>query len=210
MSELFKEIEDDIKQEKFEKLWRSFGRVMVWASIGLVVVTVGFVLWQNNSQNAAEAKTAQLLRGIDRLQIEDYKGAAPIFSALTDEDNSPYYAIAMLRKAQAQELSGDKEGAEKTYAVLAKHDGDLAEIAKLKGKIDNVAPNSPFYYSLLEYKAWQLLGEGKKADAAENFKNLANDEKTPKTIAERAGEVLRTIAPEKQNEKSDDKKSANK
>jgi len=209
MSELFKEIEDEIKQEKFEKLWRSFGRVMVWASVGLVAATVVFVLWQNNAQSTAEAKTAQLLHGVDRLQIEDYKGAVPIFSALTDEDSSPYYAIAMLRKAGAQGLSGDKEGAEKTYAALAKHDDILADIAKLKGKIGDIAPNSPFYHTLLEYKAWQLLADGKKADAAEIFKNLANDEKTPKTIADRAGEVLRTIAPEKTNEKSDDKKSAN-
>ncbi len=206
MSELFREIEEDIKRERFEKLWKSFGFAMVWASIALVAATVIFVLWQNHVQSAAEGKTSQLLRGIDRLQLEDYSGAVPIFSALTDDDSSPYYGIAMLRKAQAQELSGDKEGAQKTYSALSTKTSEFAGLAALKldGSM-SVAKDSPFYYTSAEYKAWGLLSSGKKAEAAAAFSELASDKNSPQTLADRAKEVLRTIAPEKpKNGKQDE------
>ena len=197
MSELFNEIEEEIKQEKFDRLWRSFGRVMVLASVALVAVTVIFVLWQNNSQNFAEAKTGKLLQGIGRLEIEDYRGAIPIFSELAADKTSPYYGIAILRKAQAQDLSGDKEGAIATYAELAKTSSTFAEIAELKGQIAETPTTSALYHTLAEYKAWQLLNDGKKVDAVAIFERLAHDENSPRTLADRAKEVLRTIAPEK-------------
>jgi hypothetical protein len=211
MSELFREIEEDIKQEKFEKLWRSFGRVMVLASIGLVALTVVFVLWQNNSQTIAETKTDQLLHGIDIMEIENYSGAIPVFSAIADGASSPYYGIAMLNTAQAQNLSGDVNTAKKTYAELAKSNASnpnyvFAGIAQLKGQIEEVPETSPFYHSLLEYKAWQLLNDGKKTEALDIFSRLANDEKSPQTLAERTQEVLRTLAPEKSiSEKTSEK-----
>ena len=171
MSELFNEIEEEIKQEKFDRLWRSFGRVMVLASVALVAVTVIFVLWQNNSQNFAEAKTGKLLQGIGRLEIEDYRGAIPIFSELA--------------------------GAIATYAELAKTSSTFAEIAELKGQIAETPTTSALYHTLAEYKAWQLLNDGKKVDAVAIFERLAHDENSPRTLADRAKEVLRTIAPEK-------------
>jgi hypothetical protein len=161
-----------------------------------------FCAMANNSQNAAEAKTSQLLRGMDRLEIEDYSGAIPIFSELTADISSSYYGLAMLLTAQSQDLSGDKVAAKATYATLAKRDSTFAGVAQLNGQVSDVPTTSPFYHTLSEYKAWQLLGEGKKAEAAEIFSRLANDENSPKTLAERAVEVLRNISPEKTQEKS--------
>lgn len=201
MNELFLEIEEDIRREKYEKFWRSFGRVMVLASLALLLVTAAFVMWQSHRQSDAAEKTAQLLKGIDRLNIEDYKGAVPLFSALTDDDGSRYYGVAMLRKAQAQALSGDKEGAQKTYGALAGKNSEFADMAKLKtiggNEVAEVGAASPFYYTLTETRAWALLDQGKKAEAAELFYTLASDEKTPRSLVGRARDVLQHIAPEK-------------
>lgn len=209
MSELFREIEEDIKRERIEKLWSSFGRAMVLVSIGLVAATAVFVAWQNYTQSKAEAKTSQFMRGIDRFEVEDYKGAVPIFSELSSDDSSAYYPLAMLRKAQAQELGGDIEGAKKTYGILSKKNTDFSAIAKLKmaengekidthnGFLQESPQESPFYYTLAEYKAWQLLADGKKAEAIDGFVMIMNDKNTPLSLAARTREILRTIAPEK-------------
>lgn len=217
MSELFREIEEDIKRERFEKLWRSVGRFAVLGSIAVVAATTVFVVWDNYTQRQAEAKTAQLLQGLEHLNSSNYKGAIPIFSAMTDDDTSSYYPLAMLQKATAQELSGDIEGAKKTYATLVKNDAkdksEFSELTKLKtvekdGIID-VSKDSPFYHTLAEQNAWQLLYAGKKSEAADVFAVLVNDEQTPRSLALRASEALRIIAPEKLVEKSAEKKVIN-
>ena len=201
MSELFREIEEDIKRERMEKLWRSFGKTMVLASVGLVVATAVFVAWQNYTQSKAEAKTSQFMRGIDRFEVEDYKGAVPIFSELAIDDSSSYYPLAMLKKAQAQELSGDIEGAKKTYEALSKKNTNFSAIATLKlynsGKKIDATKDSPFYYTLAEYNAWQLLADDKKNEAIDSFVMIMNDKNTPPSLSARTKEILRTLAPDK-------------
>jgi hypothetical protein len=205
MNELFREIEEEMKRERFKQGWNSFGHLIIWLSIGVVVATTLFVVWNNYTQRHAEEKTGRFLLGVSRLDSEDYKGAVSIFSELADDESSPYYRLAMLRKAQAQELSGDAEGAKKTYETLAKGEAAFSDLAKLKaaGKdgFVEVAPNSPFYYTMVEYNAWQLLRTGKNAEAADAFAALVNDKKTPNSMVARVSEVLRVIAPEKLMEK---------
>ena len=195
MSELFNEIDRELRQERLDKLWAKFGRFMVLISVVVVVATIVVVLWQNSSKKHAEEKTAELLSGLDRMQIEDFKGAIPIFEGLSQDTKSPYYGIAMLRKAESQLRLGENKEAEKTYSQLAASDSEFSGIAKLHGKVENVSPNSTFRYTLLEYKAWQKLEEGKKEEAVAVFSDLVADENTPKSIAERAREVLRSLSP---------------
>ena len=205
MSELFREIEEDIKRERFEKLWSKFGRLAIYASVGVVVATAGFVAWKNYTQDVAEKKTSALLQAIESLDKKEYKDAISAFSKLADDDSSLYYPIAMLQKAQAQEQSGDVSGAKQTYTALAKNNSEIAELAKLKTADKNtvieITKSSPFYHSLAEYNAWQLLSVGKKSEAVDIFASLTKDEKTPRSLAARAGEVLRVIAPEKSEQK---------
>lgn len=210
MSELFREIEEDIKRERYEKLWKSVGRIAVWGSVAVIAVTTAYVIWDNHNQGIAEVKTSEFIKGDERLQALDYKGASSIFSALADDDSSPYYVIAMLHKAGAQAQGGDAEGAKKTYEALAKKNdersnSEFSELAALKSlrpdETIEVEKTSTFYHTVAERNAWSLLQSGKKAEAAGIFAELASDEKTPPAMAARVVEVLRVLAPEKLSEK---------
>ncbi len=112
MSELFEEIKEDIRRERFEKLWNSFGKIMVGISIAVIVATVAIVVdGRTINRRAPWNRPAQFIKGVDRMNVEDYKGAVAAFDALTTDERSPYYGLAMLRKAQAQNCCGDKDGA---------------------------------------------------------------------------------------------------
>lgn len=206
MSELFLEIAEDIRRERLDNVWRKIGRVAVWGSIAIVVATTLYVVWSDYTQSQAEEKTTKLLLGIERIDAQNYKGAISALSPLTDDSSSPYYLLAMLRKAQAQEGNSDVDGAKKTYGILARHNSELAVLAQLKSDAKNVkteaSPSSPFYHTVAEFNAWQLLGSGKNSEAAEIFASLAQDDKAPRSLAERASEALRIITPEKLAEKS--------
>jgi hypothetical protein len=207
MNELIREIEEDIRRENAQKLWMRFGKLMMAVSLAVILGTAAGVLWKEHKQSVAAVQTSQLMRGIDQFNAGDFKGAASAFDALTDDSSSPYYGMAMLRKAKAQAASGDNEGAARTYQILAKHnagesDAAFVDLARLEaastseGVID-AQKGSPFYYTLAEWKAWKQIKLEKKDEALALFKTLAADEKTPASMRARAKLVLEHFAPEK-------------
>ena len=54
MSELLKEIQDDIRRERLGNIWKSVGRFAVWGSIGIVAVTTILVVRNGYNERAAE------------------------------------------------------------------------------------------------------------------------------------------------------------
>jgi len=201
MSELLREIEDDIKRERYDRLWNSFGKVMVGVSVVVVLITIGVVVWQNHRQEHAMEKTSEFIKGIDRLNIEDYKGAIVVFDALAEDASAPYYPLSLLRKAQAQNALSDHEGAYKTYQLLADKDPVFGQLGRLmlppNGK-DVTRPQLgvPFFYAQSEARGWQLLNLGEKDNAAAQFAAIYRDEKAPHSMHARVMEALQYLAPE--------------
>ena len=205
MNELVREIEEDIRQERIDRLWRSFGKGMVGLSIAVILTTVAVVMVQDHKRNQAIDQTTQMIKGIDRMNIEDFKGAIPIFDQLASHEDSTYYEWVMLRKAQAELALGQGSETQKIYETLAKRDDVVGALAKLlhygnTASNDNVpAPNknAPLYYTQSEFRAWQLLELGKNDQAVDQFMALWQDSGTPSSLHERVTEILQHIAPEK-------------
>ncbi len=202
MSELFREIEDDIKRERYDKLWHSFGKVMVGVSLIVILITIGVVIWQNYTQTKAMERTSEFIKGIDRLNIEDYKGAITVFDALSEDPSSSYYGISLLRKAQAQNALSDHEGAYKTYQTLAEHDPVFGQLAKLMLPVEGTDVPKPmkgsaFFYTQSEARAWRLLKMGKNDNAVAQFLALYRDKEIPVSMHGRVTEALQYLAPDR-------------
>jgi hypothetical protein len=197
MSELIREIEEDIRRERYQALWRRFGKAMVIASVLVVLATIVAVVWKDRQRAHAMTQTSQLLAGIERLNAGDYKIAVAEFDKFIADENSPYYAIAMLHKAQAQNGSGDKYAAANTYAQLSAHDGAWAELARLRQADAPAEKTAVFYYSQSELRAWRLLELGKKDEAVTLMIALRDDANAPRSLRERLAQTLAHIAPEK-------------
>lgn len=210
MSDLLKEFEDDLKREQAESRWRSFGKNMVGVSIAIVIGTIGAVVWQNVKESRATRETALFIKGMDRMDVEDYKGAVSLFDELAREGSNSKYGLAMLRKAQAQKALGDKEGMLATYKELSSHDDSanapFAGVARIlaaqdSGEMIEPQKGNPYYHAQLEWKAWQLVDAGKKDEAVELFVALQDDTSTPSGIHNRAAEALQLLKPSELLEK---------
>lgn len=200
MNELLKEIEDDIRRERFDKLWNGFGKIMVGISVAVILGTIVTVIMQNHHESQAMEQTTQFIHGVERFNIEDYKGAITAFAALAKDESSPYYGLSMLRKAQAEDASGDHAAARKTYEEMASHDAVLGQVGGLLAasgdKLFKPSKDSPFYYTQSEWDAWQLLKQGKKDEAVAIFKTLRDDESTPASMRDRVIEAIVHLAPD--------------
>ena len=49
--EFIREVDEDIKQEKTEKLWKKFLPYIISVSLGIIFSTTGYVTWDNFSKN---------------------------------------------------------------------------------------------------------------------------------------------------------------
>lgn len=205
MNDLLKEFEEDMRREKSQAIWKSFGKYVVWMSIAIVLGTALGVSWRywRTSQNMD--RTAELIKGEDLIQMGDFRKAAEVFGELAAKGNQEMYGIAMLSKAHAQDNAGDVQNAQTTYTELAKHTSSAVEpyaaLAALssapKGSVlPEVKKDEPFYYSREEWRGWQLADKGETAKAVEIFTALLDDGETPQSIRGRVTEALQLLAPE--------------
>ena len=203
MSELLRELEEDIRQERIDKLWKHGGKVLLAISAAIILVTAAYELLEYRHRSVAMERTDIFLAGVEHAKSADYNGAIAQFDKLTQDEKSSYYGIAMLKKAAAQVAAGDKEGAIKTYKTLSAQPGIYGQLAKLYASADGTivdAPDdksAPFYYSLRELKAWQLFDKGKKDESIKLFVDLYQDTSAPPSMHIRVREALQQVAPEK-------------
>lgn len=206
MNELLRELEEDIRNERLERLWNSFGKLIMAASVAVIVVTVIVVVWQNRKHEYATTQTSQFIKGLDRFKVEDYSGALEVFTDLAADEQSPYYGIAMLHKAKAHRLHNDIEAARKTYQALAEHSSNesnktFTELARILAadsadKLIDPPKDSPFFYTQTDWRAWQLMQKGDKQEAIGIFTALRDDEHTPPSQRERVKQVLEHLGVE--------------
>lgn len=206
MNELVREIEEDIRRERIDRIWHSFGKLMVGVSVAIIMATIGVVIVQDQKRSNAMEQTTQLIKGIDRIHIENYKGAISVFNKLSGDASSPYYGLAMLRKAQAYKALGNEEAATSTYKMLAASDAVFGDLAKILASSDDSKPieprqGSPFYYSQAEARGWQLMREGKKDEAVTMFLTIFENPEAPATMRDRLSEVLQHLSPDMFGEK---------
>lgn len=202
MSELLREIEEDIRAERMHRLWDKFGKTMIRVSIAVIIGTALGVAWQHYQKSQAMERTSQLIAGLSKMNSGDAKSAIAIFDKLI-EDGSVQADMALLHKGQAQTSEGDYDGARKTYETLAARGSDnaFAVLGKLLASKEGDAPaavneKEPFATLQNEMRAWQLLSAGKKEEAVKIFTTLRDDPIAPRSQQARAKMVLATLSPE--------------
>ncbi|MFW0777704.1 MAG: tetratricopeptide repeat protein [Rickettsiales bacterium] len=199
--DLIREFEEDMRAQRSQDFMQRFGKSMVWASVAIVAGTAGGVLWKNYQHSNATQNTNLLISATHQVFDSNNEAAITTLSKMDNVDG-PHYGLAMLRKAEAQRAAGDQEAAEKTLAELSRHTGDaqlFADLAKLQlASADmKVEKDSPIAAALTEQKAWTLLAEGKKDEAASLFGELYHNKQTPASMQERVTLALQYMAPEK-------------
>ena len=63
--DLLKEFEEDMRRERSEAVWKSFGKYVVWLSIAIVLGTASGVSWRYWQKTEGMRQTSQLIEGRD-------------------------------------------------------------------------------------------------------------------------------------------------
>ena len=209
---LFREIEDDLRQDQANKLWTNYGKYFVGAAIAVVAGVAAFQGWQTydlNNRQAAGETFAAAQKLIEENKTEE---ALDAFSKISSEGTG-YALLAKFRAAALKSEAGDVAGAVADYATLADDTsassyyknmaiilGAFAELdsgasgSSLIGRVSelNDATN-PWRHSAREILGLDALNKGETSKAAEFFKAIADDATAPQTVKARTGEMLKII-----------------
>lgn len=213
MSEIFREIDEELRRDNLLKLWKQYGRYVIAAVVVAVLIAGGIVAWRNHQISLRQAQSVRYEAGLALLRQGKEADAAKIFASVGEEGGA-YARLAAFEAADLTAKSGNVKGAIAEYDKLAASpdlDPELRDAATLlavmngfadsdpQKVIDRVKPlatgDSPWRYTALDLTAAAKLKAGDTAGALDIYKQLATDTAAPEAARGRAAELAAVLKP---------------
>jgi hypothetical protein len=207
---LIREIDEDLRKERYAKLWKSYGGFVIAAAVLLVVGVAGHQGWTSYDLGRREAAGEQMVKAMT-LSTDDPSAALAEFRSLAESAGGGYALLARFQEAALMARDGDQQAAIAIYRRLETEAGDpvhrdLAvvlgaqhQLASAGSSVDRVelertlqpitAEDNPWRYSARQLLGVLALQAGDNAKAGEIFSALATDLRAPQGMRSRAAEL---------------------
>jgi hypothetical protein len=216
VADIFQEVEEDVRRERAEKLWKRIAPAVLAISVALVLGVGGVTAWRQYVASERASASDKFNMALGQAAAGDSKSAILALGTLAEEAREPYATLARLRQAALMAESGDKAAAATFAAAAAKsQDPMVKEYAELMSVVQTIGTDQPdAVISRLEpmaaaSKTWRNLARDylgfvayKKGDIAlarRNWEEIVKDEQAAPSQKVRANELLAaTSAPSDQ------------
>ena len=226
MSDIFREVEEEVRQERLQKWWKKYGDYVI-AGVSVVVIGVaGWKLWQHYQQEQQLKASSQYQSALQLTATGQSDLAAQAYQQIAKSAPGGYAAVARMAQADSLLAQGKTAEAVAIYTEMMKDDrqglGEVArvraawaqadtlstaELRTLLAPVDN--DKSAWRYMAREILAYRAFRDGKTAEAQKGFEALAKADDAPSSIRQRAaamatlirtsgGENYGTVPPPKQ------------
>ena len=212
MSDIFREIDEELRRDNLRELWSRYGRYIIAIAVFALVVAGGIVAWQDHQLSERRAQSTRYASALTLARDGKESDAVKVFAAIAHEGGG-YAVLASFEGAGLVAKSGDREGAAAAYDRIAEAsdiDPNLRGLAVLLSvmqrmaetdphtTIDRLGPltasGNPWRPSAIELTALARLQSGDKPGALDLFKSLADDPATPQGLRARAAEMAVALA----------------
>jgi len=207
------EIEEDFQRQKLEALWKRYGNLVI-AGAGLIVLGTAIITAAHSWRAEGNQKaTAGLITIINAPGSDQVKQIDQLEAFVQQNHGKAQAAFAQLHAASLAAQRGDKDQAVKFYDALASDSSadaafrQLADLMAVQVQLDTGTPavlekrlqpllaeNAPWRFTAMEYSGYLALREGNKPKAKQIFTELAQNASAPKTLNERAVDMLRYVS----------------
>ena len=212
MSDIFREIDEELRRENLLKLWSRYGKYVILA-VALIVVIVGaIVAWREHQASERRAQSGRYSAALALVREGKNTDAAKLFASLAQEGGG-YGLLASFEEAELLAKSGDRKAAIAAYDDLSSSSGidrefrDLAVLLSVMHGLADGDPKiaierlqrlteagNPWRASALELTAVAKLKGGDRNGALEIYKTLADDLTAPQRLRARAAEMAAALA----------------
>ncbi|MFP6743632.1 MAG: tetratricopeptide repeat protein [Alphaproteobacteria bacterium] len=209
MSDVFREVDEDVRRDQWLKLWQAYGYYAIAAMVAVVLAVAGGVGWKEHRLSQHQAESEQFAAASRSLAEGQAEVAARQFTVLADSAGDGYGSLARLREAEALAAAGDKTAA---VAVLDRLAADsavepaIAQLASLMaayqlmdhGSRDELerrltplmGADSPWRSSARELVGLIAFRAGETGAARQMFTDIVEDPVSPQAARSRAAGLL--------------------
>ena len=209
---LFREVEEELRRERMEKLWKRYGNYVIAAAALIVITVLGYKYLEKVRLEAAEAAGAQYAAAMTLKSDGKKEEATKAFETLANEGPAGYGALAQLQLAGLLNEQGKKAEALATYDALAKNsDADTllsgygalqaaslrladADWTEMQNRLNDLSADiSPWRYNARELLGLAAFKADKPDEARKILEPLLADQRTPQGVIDRAQVVMGQI-----------------
>ena len=208
MVDVFAEVNEELKDEEFNRWLKKFGPKIIVLSVLLIIFTAGRVIYSNNKLATNEKQTVILSELVD---VEE--DALNVIKAGSQNLNASHKFLSDFLMAEAYIEEGNLVEANKVYEtiisngsvsqeykdvatiyivqnILNMDNGDLSKADKLIKPM--LFKDNAFYYRAIEQKAFIEAKSGNTEEAKSILENLSSDYDAPSSVRARA-EKFKTL-----------------
>jgi hypothetical protein len=208
---LFREVDEEVRQEQFKKLWSRYGNLIVGLCLIIIAGVAGFKGWQYWQVKQAEQAGTSFFSAVKLANDGKADDAAKTFKAI---DQAGFATLAKLREANLLASTGKAADAVKIYDALAADTAvetslrNLAAIRAALALTDTAAPEelekrlqafnatgNPWRHTAREILAVAYWRVKDYANADKQVQAILGDGETPPGVLERARMLSELITP---------------
>ncbi len=209
MSDIFREVEEEVRQERLQKWWKKYGNFVVAGVSILVIGVAGWKLWERYDQQQRLKASSQIESAAQMSAAGQSDLAAQAYAQIAKKAPSGYALVAQLNEADELLASGRTNDAVALYLKIATTDkaglGDVARIRAAWAQGDKLSTEdlktllaplndgkSKWRYMARELLAYRALHDDHADVAGKEFAALAADSDVPASLRQRA-EAMATL-----------------
>ncbi|HLY04195.1 MAG TPA: tetratricopeptide repeat protein [Rhizomicrobium sp.] len=210
MADIFREVEEEVRRERYERLWKKYRDHITAAGALIIIGVAGYQLYRVYEQREEQKASVAYAAATEMLDRGQSAAAAPQLAALAKTAPGGYAAVAKLAEADALFSEGQKADAIRIYQQIA-NGGDpyLGAAARLHAAwaIADSAPrsdvdamlaplldkSSAWHQLAREIIAYEDLRSGNTAAALQAYRDIAADPDAPGGLKSRAEAMARFI-----------------
>jgi hypothetical protein len=211
VTEIFSEIDDELRRERLHKIWERYSALIVGAAVALVLAVAawqGYTWW--SARQADEA--GSLFEQAAQLATEGkHAEAEAAFTKLAANAPTGYRTLARLRAA-AEAAARDPKTAVPLYDAIAADgsvDGASRDLARIRAagllvdhasyadmltRLETATEGNTYHHAARELLALSAWRNNDPAAARKWLEMIATDETTPPSLRQRA-EAIQALLP---------------
>ena len=118
MSDIFREIDEELRRDNLRKLWSRYGRYVIAAAVFVLVVAGAIVAWRDHQLSERRAQSTRYASAFALARDGKGTDAVKVFAAIAKEGGG-YAVLASFEEAAWLAKLGDRKAAIAIYDRLA-------------------------------------------------------------------------------------------
>ncbi len=206
---LLREVDEELRRERMERLWKRYGNLFVALSFGVVAAVAGYKGWQYYQRQQAETAGQAYIAALDMIRANKTDEAIKALEKLSAGSHAAAAGLAKLRLAALLANKDETERAATLYRAIAEDTAlelplrnaarirhgwlladtaSLDELKKILAGLD--VDGNPWRAAAREILALAALRAGDSKTALAYVRQIIDDAETPVEARNRATVLL--------------------